>query len=106
MGRSRLQPRFRLFYTPRWNALISALRDRDQRAVEAAVTFLEADPYFCFSGYEKERLYGHLSHVPLSESHGARLCAFVLRRCREKRYRHEFRKLRVLARAVCTPELM
>jgi hypothetical protein len=97
---------FRMFYLPEWTAFKDALRQGDPRAVEAAVVFLEADPYFVFSGYEKEQLFGYLARVRLSDAHAERLRAFVLTRCAEKRYRRELRKLGVLARAVATPEFV
>jgi hypothetical protein len=93
-------------FSPEWEAAVDALRRGDADAVEPAVVFLEVDPFCLFSGYEKERLYGYLSHVSLTDDQADRLRRFVLRRCREKRYRHELRRLRVLARAIATPELM
>ena len=92
--------------TPRWADAMAALKAGDASAIEPAIVFLEVDPYCLFSGYEKERLYGHLSHVTLSDHQADRLRAFVLRRCRERRYRHELRKLRVLARAIATPDFV
>jgi hypothetical protein len=97
---------FRLFYLPEWTALKDALRRGDPRAAEAAVVFLEVDPYVVFSGYEKEQIFVHLARMRLSEAHRERLRAFVLRRCAEKRYRRELRKLTVLARTLATPEFV
>ena len=97
---------WRALLTPEWNAAMDALAAGDPAAVEPAIVFLEVDPYSSATGYDKERLYGHLSHVELTSAQAERLRAFVLRRCREKRYRHELRKLRVLARAVATPAFL
>jgi len=50
-----------------------ALAKGDQNAVEAAVTFLEADPWFFRSGYMKEYLWKHLKKYDLSVVHRGRL---------------------------------
>jgi hypothetical protein len=91
---------------PEWHEVVEALRPGDEQAVEPAIVFLEVDPYCAWSGFEKERLYRFLARAPLTEDDADRLRAFVLRRCAEKRYRREFRKLRALARAVATAEFL
>ncbi|MGE0698591.1 MAG: hypothetical protein AB7O57_05800, partial [Hyphomicrobiaceae bacterium] len=48
------------------------------RFVEAAIAFLEADPRFFRSGYEKQMLIRHLKRIPLGDRQRERLGRVVL----------------------------
>ena len=48
------------------------------RFVETAIVFLEADPWFFRSGYEKEKIIQHLKRAPLTEAQRMRLAGVVL----------------------------
>jgi hypothetical protein len=52
-------------YSPDWHELVESLRHGDQRAVQAAVVFLDVDAHCHRSGYEKERLCRYLARIPL-----------------------------------------
>jgi hypothetical protein len=91
---------------PEWQEVIEALKAGDEEAIEPAIVFLEVDPYCLWTGFEKERLYGILARTQLGANDADRLRAFLLRRCAEKRCRHEFRKLRGLARALATADFL
>ena len=86
-------------YTERHDRMMRLLKAGDVSVVDEAIDFLEADLDDLFAGYERERIYGHLAHYDLTDAQADRLRRFVLSRCRGKRRRHEFRKLRVLARS-------
>jgi hypothetical protein len=66
--------------------------------VETAIAFLEADPWFFRSGYEKQKIIQHLKRSPLTERQRTRLARVVLAAIDghaggvpEKRDRIEFR---------------
>jgi hypothetical protein len=46
--------------------------------VETAIAFLEADPWFFRSGYEKQKIIQHLKRSPLTEPQRMRLARVVL----------------------------
>ena len=89
-------------YTERHDRMMRLLKAGDVSVVDEAIDFLEADLDDLFAGYERERIYGHLAHYDLTDAQADRLRRFGLSRCRGKRRRHEFRKLRVLARSLAT----
>lgn len=60
------------------------------RFIETAIAFLEADPWFFRSGYEKERLIRHLKRGPLTAAQQVRLGLVVLAAI-DGRDRREFR---------------
>lgn len=48
------------------------------RYIETAIAFLEADPWFFRSGYEKQVLIRHLKRVQLAVAHKERLAGIVM----------------------------
>ena len=82
---------------------LESLRRGEQQAIEMAVRFLEADPWFFRSGYIKEELLRMLRRVELSEQQQERLRAVVLDRIRSGSGR-EFRQYCRLARHLVNPE--
>jgi hypothetical protein len=66
------------------------------RVVETAIAFLEADPWFFRSGYEKQKIIQHLKRAPLTEAHRQRLARVVLAAI-DGRDRVEFRHFGRLA---------
>jgi hypothetical protein len=48
------------------------------RFIETAIVFLEADPWFFRSGYEKQKIIQHLKRSPLTEAQRMRLARVVL----------------------------
>lgn len=66
------------------------------RAIETAITFLGADPWFFRSGYEKQQIIQHLKRAPLSEAQRMRLARVVLAAI-DSRDREEFRHFGRLA---------
>jgi hypothetical protein len=62
-----------------WVAEIGTrVADGDPEAVEAALDFLERDPYFFRSGYARERLARRLAHTELTGAQKTRARAVVL----------------------------
>ena len=76
----------------------------DAAGLEAAVTFLEADPWFHGSGYVKVKLTRHIKPPMLTPSSVTRLQSVVLEMV-ERRNGQEFRAYCKLARKVDGPEL-
>lgn len=76
----------------------------DARAVDEAIAFLEADPWFFRSGYQKERLIRHLKRLPLRGGQRARLGEIVIAAI-DGRDRREFRHYCRLACAVWSTHL-
>jgi len=93
-------------YTAEWSEAKAAIRSGHRNAIEAAVVFLEIDPWCFDSGYQKADLYSLLAGAPLSDAHQTRLRAVVLRRLIERRGRSNstLRHLAHLANALWTPE--
>lgn len=71
---------------------------------EAAILFLEADPWFFRSGYLKVELIRSLKRATLTPREIERL-GFVLIQTVDRRHRREFRSYCRLAAHVATPEL-
>lgn len=69
---------------------LAAIREGERSAIESALTFLDADPYFFRSGYLKEKVLHALKRAPLAERDQERLQMIVLRAI-EGRYKREFR---------------
>ena len=67
-----------------------------KRSVDTAIAFLEADPWFFRSGYEKQNIIRHLKRTPLTEPQRMRLARVVLKAI-EGRDRIEFRHFGRLA---------
>jgi hypothetical protein len=85
-------------------ALVSVLRRGDPMAVEAAVRFLEADPWFFGSGYGKQKIIRRLVQLDLAPDLRARLQNVVLARV-ERNRGQGLRYYCRLARALDTPDL-
>ena len=77
-------------------AFMPALAKGHVRYVETAIAFLEADPWFFRSGYEKQNVIRHLKRTPLSETQRMRLARVVLMAI-DSRDRVEFRHFGRLA---------
>ncbi len=76
----------------------------DAAGLEAAVAFLEADPWFPNSGYVKVKLIRHIKPPTLTSSYITRLQSVILEMV-ERRNGQEFRAYCKLARKVDGPEL-
>ena len=63
------------------------LRRGDAEAIEMAVRYLEADPWYFRSGYYKADMLRCLRKHPLSEEQSSRLRRLILKRVRESRVR-------------------
>lgn len=59
-------------------AFMPGLADGHVRFVEAAIAFLEADPWFFRSGYEKQNIIRHLKRAQLTAAQRERLARVVL----------------------------
>jgi hypothetical protein len=79
------------------------LKRLDPEAVELAVQFLEANPWFFRSGYIKEGFIRVLKRIPLSEDQQSRLRRALLAMVDQGAGR-EFRQYCTLARAVQTAD--
>jgi hypothetical protein len=77
-------------------AFMPGLANSHVRFVEMAIAFLEADPWFFRSGYEKQNLIRHLKRARLSDAQRMRLAHVVLRAI-DGRDRVEFRHFGRLA---------
>ena len=77
-------------------AFMPGLANGHVRFVETAITFLEADPWFFRSGYEKQNIIRHLKRARLTEAQRMRLARVVLAVI-EGRDRIEFRHFGRLA---------
>lgn len=58
---------------PGGDTMLSAVRQQDPVAVETAVRFLLADPYYFRSGYLKQYLWQWLARIPLSQPQRTKL---------------------------------
>jgi hypothetical protein len=79
------------------------LREGDASALETAIQFLEADPWFHRSGYAKEYLIRFVKRCELTDEQAARLRQVVMHAI-ETRDRREFRRYCRLAARVSSPE--
>lgn len=78
---------------------LKGLASGHPRAIETAIAFLEADPWFFRSGYEKQNIIRRLKRVALTEIQKQRL-GFVVLAAIDGRDREEFRHFGRLACAV------
>lgn len=83
---------------------MAALAAGKERHVHSAIAFLEADPWFFRSGYEKQNLIRHLKRIALSDVQRLRLAEVVLKAI-DGRDRQEFRHYCRLACAVWSDAL-
>ena len=79
------------------------LRVGDPSAIEMAVQFLEANPWYFRSGYHKADVLRLLKRLPLSEDQCARLRKVIVERVRGRPVR-EMRAYGRLAPKISTPE--
>jgi hypothetical protein len=77
-------------------AFLPGLAAGHARFIETAIAFLEADPWFFRSGYEKQKIIQHLKRASLSEGQRLRLARVVLAAI-DGRDRVEFRHFGRLA---------
>ena len=80
------------------------LRAGDSEGLEAAVAFLEADPWFHRSGYVKDKLIRHIKPPMLTPEYIRRLQNVILEMV-ERRNGQEFQAYCKLARKVDAPDL-
>ncbi|MTD93504.1 hypothetical protein GIW81_04045 [Hyphomicrobium sp. xq] len=59
-------------------AFMPGLANGHVRFVETGIAFLEADPWFFRSGYEKQKIIRHLKRAPLTQAQRQRLARVVL----------------------------
>jgi hypothetical protein len=93
-----------MYPEPLWGEIKSRLRSGDAAATEAAIVFLEADPWCFRSGYEKAELMKHLARVDLDGRDQERLRGVVVHVIQQP-HRREFRCLVRLAASIWTPRL-
>jgi hypothetical protein len=91
-------------YLPDFEAIYGRLCERNSAALEGAIEFLEADPWFFRSGYMKAKVVRLLKRLPLNPDQVDRLRAVVVSVV-DGRDRCEFRDYCRLARCVDGPEL-
>jgi hypothetical protein len=90
--------------TEMWDELVVGIQLDDPRAVEAALSYLEDDPWEFRSGYLKGRLLHHLVSRDLDEPQRLRLRPVLVHYC-QVGPRWEFSKACRLARRVHIPGL-
>lgn len=91
-------------YPPGYRAAFEDLRAGDGSGIDLLIAFLEADPMFFRSGYEKERLLQRLKRAPLEPEQAERLRGVVTLIVRTRDAR-EFRYYCRLAHRVDAPAL-
>lgn len=105
----RATPRLRaamdtMYPDPLWGEVKAALRRGDRTACEAALVFLEVDPWCFRSGYEKADLMKGVAHLEPSTGDQERVRRVVLHVIRQT-HRREFPRLVGLAASVWGPQL-
>jgi hypothetical protein len=91
--------------SPDWIALIQKIKRSDPMAVEAAIVYLEVDPWCFRSGYFKERILRELSRAHLDEPDKRRIRVVLVNSLlKGRRPRTEFSAMRRLARHVRSRE--
>jgi hypothetical protein len=91
-------------YPPDFETIYGRLREGNPAAIESAIEFLGADPWFVRSGYIKAKLVRLLKRLPLKPDQVERLRAVVVNVV-DGRHRREFGDYCRLARCVDGPEL-
>jgi hypothetical protein len=81
---------------------LDALAAADPVAIEAAIAFIQADPYFHRSGYLKAHLAHKLKRVPLAERQRDRLRDAIVHNL-GRRGGQELRRYRMLSRELDEP---
>jgi hypothetical protein len=93
-----------MYPNPLWGEVKAALRAGAPPAREAALVFLEVDPWCFRSGYEKADLMKGLAHRELSPGDQERVRRVVLHVIQQP-HRREFPRLVGLATSVWVPQL-
>jgi hypothetical protein len=93
-----------MYPEPLWGEVKAALRSDDSTAREAALVFLEVDPWCFRSGYEKADLMKGLAHLELSTGDQERVRRVVLHVIQQP-HRRELPRLVGLAASVWGPRL-
>jgi hypothetical protein len=83
---------------------IERLRMGDQNALESTIRFLEADPWYLGSGYEKEKILRYLRRLDVS-GFESRIRAAIIRAIADEHDRRELREYARAARHFMTPPL-
>lgn len=89
-------------YTEEFLEQVERLREGDASGVEAAIAYLEADPWHFRSGYLKQTLARHVRRVPLTERQADRLREAILNAWR-KGPREDLKEYIRLAKALDSP---
>ncbi len=87
------------------SAGLKRLKNSDPEAVELALQFLQADPYFFGSGYIKENILRQFKRFPLTKDQHLRLAALIVRSI-DGGGRREFRGYSRLARKIHPESLL
>lgn len=91
-------------YTPELDDAVKSVKQGDSTKVNMLIEFLECDPRFFRSGYQKERILSALSRIPHSEGTKDRLRRVILHVV-DSSDRREFRYYCHLARHVDSAEM-
>jgi hypothetical protein len=89
---------------PQWDAILPALKRKEDWAIEMAIQVLERDPFAHAAGYLKAKLMRGLVSVHLDQVQRSRL-SIALARVVTRGKRMEFRESCRLARYIQDPEL-
>jgi hypothetical protein len=65
---------------PGWPRILDEIQNRNPAAVETAIAFLVADPYFNNSGYAKKEIIRRLKRAPLAAQQRQQLAEVVIAR--------------------------
>ncbi len=94
---------FNRMYSQQWRSYLRSLQ-AGEGSPEAAIVFLEVDPWCPNSGYEKQKVMRFVSRAGLSSSDRERLANVVVAVVKKGR-RQEFTELSLLAKRIWTDEL-
>ena len=94
----------KIAFPENWPLLLDEINSQNEKAIEEALTFLEADPNFNNSGYIKQKIIRHLKRAQLDEAYKNRLALLVVGRINNAQAL-EFSAYGKLAIALKIPEL-